>query len=96
MYRSARLAGLAILLLAAPLFQPQFLAFALVRRSVLRRHGAVCAALAGTAAWVAAEWLLPKLLGDTLGHGLYPARLLRQGADVGGAAMPDRPAATVQ
>lgn len=79
-------AGLAILLLAAPLFQPQFLAFALVRRSVLRRHGAVCAAFAGAAAWVAAESLLPKLLGDTLGHGLYPARLLRQGADVGGAA----------
>nr|WP_316638469.1 apolipoprotein N-acyltransferase [uncultured Roseateles sp.] len=79
-------AGLAVLLLAAPLFQPQFLAFALVRQIVGRRHGTVWAALAGAAAWVATEWLVPRLLGDTLGHGLYPSRLLRQAADVGGAA----------
>ena len=79
-------AGLALLLLAAPLFQPQFLIFALVRHVAMRRHGAVLGAMAGAAAWVAAEWLLPKLLGDTIGHGLYPSRLLRQGADVGGAA----------
>lgn len=78
--------GLLLLLLIAPLFQPQFFAFALVRRLALRRYGIVLGALAGAAAWVAAEWLLPKLLGDTLGHGLYPSRLLRQGADVGGAA----------
>lgn len=85
--------GLALLLLAAPLFQPQFLAFALVRHLARRRHGpaqggahgALLGALAGAAAWVAAEWLLPRLLGDTLGHGLYPSRLLRQAADVGGA-----------
>ena len=31
--------GLALLLAAAPLFQPQFLAFALVRHVVGRRHG---------------------------------------------------------
>ena len=43
-------------------------------------------ALAGAAAWVATEWLVPRLLGDTLGYGLYPSRLLRQAADVGGAA----------
>ena len=30
-------------------------------------------ALAGAAAWVATEWLVPKLLGDTLGYGLYPS-----------------------
>ncbi|MBL8325017.1 MAG: apolipoprotein N-acyltransferase [Rubrivivax sp.] len=42
--------------------------------------------LVAAAAWVAVEWLVPKLLGDTLGHGLYPARVLRQAADVGGAA----------
>jgi apolipoprotein N-acyltransferase len=78
--------GLALLLLAAPLFQPQFFAFALVRHLAVRRHRAVTGALAGAAAWVAVEWLVPRLLGDTLGYGLYPSRLLRQGADVGGAA----------
>jgi apolipoprotein N-acyltransferase len=79
-------AGLAVLLLAAPLFQPQFIAFALVRRVVGQRHGSLLQALAAAAAWVAAEWLVPRLLGDTLGHGLHESRLLRQGADLGGAA----------
>nr|WP_295077685.1 hypothetical protein [uncultured Roseateles sp.] len=78
--------SLALLLLAAPLFQPQFLAFALVRHLARRRLGVALAALAAAAAWVASEWLFPKLLGDTLGHGLYPSRLLRQAADLGGAA----------
>jgi apolipoprotein N-acyltransferase len=78
--------GLALLLLCAPLFQPQFIVFALVRHWFARRHGKGMAALAAASAWVALEWWLPKLLGDTLGHGLYPSRLLRQGADVGGAA----------
>ena len=78
--------GLSLLLLAAPLFQPQFLVFAVVRHASRRRHGAAVGALAGAAAWVAAEWLLPNMLGDTLGYGLYPSPLLRQGADVGGAA----------
>jgi apolipoprotein N-acyltransferase len=79
-------AGVALLLLAAPFFQPQFFAFALVRHLAARRYGPVLGALAGAAAWVGSEWLLPRLLGDTLGYGLYPSRLLRQGADVGGAA----------
>jgi apolipoprotein N-acyltransferase len=79
-------AGLLLLLLAAPLFQPQFFAYALVRRAVGRRYGPVVCALAGAAAWVATERLVPKLLGDTLGYGLYPSRLLRQAADLGGAA----------
>ena len=78
--------GLMVLLLGAPLFQPQFLVFALVRHVARRRHGPVLFALAGASAWVATEWLVPKLLGDTLGHGLYPSRLLRQGADICGAA----------
>ena len=78
-------AGLALLLAAAPLFQPQLLAFALARRLAARRHGRAWTALVAAAAWVAAEWLVPRLLGDTLGHGLYPSRLLRQAADVGGA-----------
>ena len=83
---AASATGLLIVLASSPLLQPQFIAFALVRHLVGRRHGAVVRALAGASAWVAAEWLFPKLLGDTLGHGLYPSHLLRQIADVGGAA----------
>jgi apolipoprotein N-acyltransferase len=79
-------AGIGLLLVGAPLLQPQIVVFALVRRLTLRRHGAVLAAVAAAAAWVAAEWLLPRLLGDTLGYGLYPSRVLRQGAALGGAA----------
>ncbi len=78
--------GLAVLLVGAPLFQPQFFAFAWVRHAARRKHGALVCALAGASAWVATEWLVPKLLGDTLGYGLYPSRLLRQSADLGGAA----------
>src|SRR4051812_26287069 len=78
--------GLGLLLLLAPLFQPQVLVFALVRHLALPRYGAAIGALAGGSAWVATEWALPKLLGDTLGHGLYPSTLLRQAAALGGAA----------
>lgn len=78
--------GLLVLLLGAPLLQPQLLAFAIVRHLVGRRHGEVIRAVAGACAWVGGEWLLPKLLGDTLGHGLYPSLPLRQLADLGGAA----------
>ena len=77
-------AGMSMLLVLAPLFQPQLLVFALVRHIVGRRHGVVLRALAGAAAWVATEWLVPRLLGDTFGYGLYPSRHLRQAADVGG------------
>ena len=77
-------AGVAVLLVAAPLFQPQFLAFALARRLAARRDPAL-RALVAASAWVATEWAVPRLLGDTLGDGLYPSRLLRQAADVGGA-----------
>jgi apolipoprotein N-acyltransferase len=70
----------------APLLQPQVIVFAVVRHLAGRRHGALVRALAGASAWVACEWLWPKLLGDTLGHGLLPAVWLRQVADLGGAA----------
>lgn len=76
----------AVMLLLAPVLQPQFLAFALVRQWAGRRYGPVLRALAAASAWVACEWLAPKLLGDTLGHGLYPSAVLRQVADLGGAA----------
>lgn len=78
--------GLLALLVAAPLLQPQFIVFALVRHIAGRHHGALVRALAGASAWVATEWLVPRLLGDTIGHGLYPSRVLRQAADLGGAA----------
>jgi apolipoprotein N-acyltransferase len=79
-------AGMALLLLGAPLLQPQFFAFALARHALGARLGRAGGALAAAAAWVATEWLLPKLLGDTLGHGLHASPLLRQAADLGGAA----------
>ncbi len=79
-------AGFILLLLAAPLFQPQFFAYALVRYFGARWYGRAVCALAAAAAWVALEWVFPRLLGDTLGYGLYPARWMRQAADVGGTA----------
>lgn len=75
-----------ILATLAPLLQPQVLIFALVRHVVGRRRGMLFGAMAGAAAWAGTEWLLPKLLGDTLGHGLLPSATLRQVADLGGAA----------
>lgn len=78
--------GIAVLLLGAPLFQPQFLVFACVRHGAKRKYGALVSALAGASAWVATEWLVPKLLDDTLGYGLYPSHVLRQVADLGGTA----------
>ncbi|WP_229207009.1 apolipoprotein N-acyltransferase [Duganella sp. Root336D2] len=78
--------GFALLLLAAPLFQPQFFAYALARYAARRWYGRAVSALAAAAAWGATEWLVPRMLGDTLGYGLYPSRLLRQAADVGGTA----------
>ena len=79
--------GIAVLLVLAPVMQPQIVAFALARHLAGRRHGPVLRALAGAAAWVGVEWALPKLLGDTLGHGLHPSAWLRQAADLGGAAL---------
>jgi apolipoprotein N-acyltransferase len=79
-------AGFILLLLGAPLFQPQFFAYALVRYFGARWYGRAVCALAAAAAWVALEWIFPRLLGDTLGYGLYPSRWLRQAADVGGTA----------
>lgn len=74
-------AGLAVLVLAAPLLQPQLIAWALVRWFVGARRGAWAGALAGASAWVAVEWAWLKPLGDTLAHGLYPAQHLRQAAE---------------
>lgn len=78
--------ALAVLALCAPLLQPQCLAYALVHVLAASRHGPAITAVAAASAWVASEALLPKLLGDTLGHGLQPSPLLRQSADLWGAA----------
>ncbi len=77
----------AIALLAAPLFQPQLVVFALARHAARRRRlGALGTAIVGASAYVAGEWALPKLFGDTIGQALLPARWIRQAADVVGVA----------
>jgi apolipoprotein N-acyltransferase len=75
-----------LLLLLAPLLQPQLVVFAAARFLGRGRAGALRGSLAAALAWVAAEWGLPKLLGDTLGHGLQASTWLRQGADLAGPA----------
>lgn len=80
--------ALFVVLLTAPLVEPQFIAFALAR--YLSRSGGPAArsfwrtALAGACVYVGAEWASPKLFADTLGHGLYPSALMRQAADLAG------------
>jgi apolipoprotein N-acyltransferase len=78
--------GTLALFVLAPLLQPQILAFVLVRHFLGQRHGLLLRVLGGASAWVACEWLVGKLFGDTLGHGLLPSASLRQLADLGGAA----------
>jgi len=76
-----------VMLLLAPLLEPQFITFALVRHIVRRAPGnrpALRAALAAACAYVATELFLPKLFFDTLGIALYPSLHLRQGADIVG------------
>ena len=77
---------LAITLLGAPLLQPQFVVFALARHLAMRcGRSAAARALVGAGAYVGSEWLIPKLLGDTIGHGFLPAPAMRQAADLVGA-----------
>jgi apolipoprotein N-acyltransferase len=88
-----------VLLLLAPLLEPQLFVFAAVRwlitppasggvlpRRQSRRPGSgrAFAASTGALAWVGAEWALPKLFADSLGHGLLPAPWLRQAGDLAG------------
>ncbi|MBI3782017.1 MAG: apolipoprotein N-acyltransferase [Deltaproteobacteria bacterium] len=76
-----------IVLLLAPLLQPQLWMFALLRWWIGR-----CSApswrpkiVIGACVYVGCEWLWPKLFGDTIGHGFFASRLLRQAADLVGA-----------
>jgi apolipoprotein N-acyltransferase len=77
-----------VLLLLGPVFlQPQFIAFALARHGARRSGAGVWrTALTGACAYVGAEWACPKLFADTIGHGLYASPLMRQAADLAGAA----------
>ncbi len=72
-----------VLVALAPLLEPQFVAFALVRRALVR-GGGPRAALAAAAAYVGIELVFDKLLFDTIGQALYPSRYLRQAADLAG------------
>lgn len=77
-----------LFLLLAPLLQPQFLVFALVRCAVRRAKPAepsFIASLAAASAYVGVELVFPKLFFDTLALGLYPSSSLRQAADLAGA-----------
>lgn len=77
--------GLAMLVLFAPILQPQCPATAVASWAARRRGlGPVRTALVLAGAYVGAEWLVPKLFGDTLGYGLWPAPWWRQAADVFG------------
>jgi apolipoprotein N-acyltransferase len=84
-----RAAGFAALVLLAPVLQPQILVYALVRHAAgpagAWGSAAAIRALVAALAYVGAEWALPKLFADTLGHGLHSSPWLRQGADLAGA-----------
>jgi apolipoprotein N-acyltransferase len=74
-------AGWIVLLACAPAIEPQLFAFALARRIAPR---GVRAVLAGACAWIGAEWAVPKLFADSLGHAFLPAPWLRQAVDLAG------------
>jgi apolipoprotein N-acyltransferase len=77
-----------LLLLGAPLLQPQLVVFAGARFLAARRGAGTAgprAALAAALLYVGAEWALPKLLGDSIGHGLFASPRIRQAADLAGA-----------
>lgn len=75
----------ALLAVVAPLVQPQFLTFAAARHLARSRSGIATTAIVGACVYVGSEWMMPKLFGDTLGHGLYASVWMRQAADLAGA-----------
>jgi apolipoprotein N-acyltransferase len=81
------LLSFALLIVAAPLLQPQFVVFAAVHHLLAsRRRGLLATSVGAACAWVGAEWLFPHLFGDTIGQGLFAFDRLRQGADLAGTA----------
>ncbi len=82
----SRTAGFVVLLLLAPILQPELVTFALARHVARRRgHGWLWPATAGACIWVGTEWATGKLFGDTIGHGLQASVWMRQAADLAGA-----------
>lgn len=80
--------ALLVTVLGAPLIQPQFVAYALVRRWAMpagRILGLPTAPLAAAFAFVAVDWGFPKVFSDTLGDNLMGAVWMRQAADLVGA-----------
>jgi len=80
--------ALLVLLLLAPLMQPQFVTYALAHHVAAR--GPVprawwWRALVGACVYVGTEWVAPKLFADTIGHGFYASVSMRQAADLVGA-----------
>jgi apolipoprotein N-acyltransferase len=76
-----------VMLVAAPLLEPQFVTLAVVRHLVKRAPGrfpVLQAAMAGACVYVGTELFVPKLFFDTLGLGLHPSAALRQVADIAG------------
>jgi len=76
-----------LMLVMAPVLEPQFVACALARHLARRAPGRapeIRAALAAASAYVGVEFVLPKLFFDTLGQGLHPSLHLRQAADIAG------------
>lgn len=79
--------ALLVLVLLAPVLEPQLVAVALARHAARRTGGGRRrVGVASVCAYVGAEWAVPKLFGDTLGQGLFASRLWRQGADLAGTA----------
>jgi apolipoprotein N-acyltransferase len=78
--------ALLIVVLAAPLLQPQLITFA-VARALARRSGAGLwrTAVVGASIYVGTEWAIPKLFADTIGQGQYASVFIRQAADIAGA-----------
>lgn len=77
-----------VILLAAPLLEPQFVTFAVARHLARRGRSAdptpPSAALIAALVYVGTEWAFPRLFNDTLGNGLYPSVYVRQAADIAG------------
>ena len=77
-----------VLLLFAPILQPQFLTAAVARHLAQRWAPAgafLRVGLTGALVYVGTEWVWPKLFVDTLAHGFLGSVWWRQGADVAGA-----------
>lgn len=77
----------ALVLLAAPLIAPQFMALSLFRQLAGPRQ--LCnwlpaGGIAGAFAYTATDWLAPKVCADTLAHPMFGSVLFRQGADLVG------------